>query len=335
MLTTKSNYPGFAENGQVYYYSIARYALVDALLLAGVDVGSRVLLPSYICRDLLASLSALGAQPYWYDVSPDMTPLASSDTWPVADVVLAVNYFGFPQDLNEFEVYAKRTRAVIIEDNAHGYLSQDASGRWLGCRTELGIFSLRKTLRIPDGAALWVASQRISTTLKQLPFEGNGLSSLQLIKARMRAFPLFGETAYRISTRMIRLFRKLRTGSESPFPDPESERVLPFTPNPWSKLRTSLGATDVQSEVMRRRHAYGQCAEEGVKVGVTPVFSALPLSCVPYAYVFRGDQSQVDEMRRYAENQGFDMVSWPDLPEEILGQVPAYYRDVFLINLLW
>ena len=334
MMTNKSRYSCFAKNGQVYYYSIARYAFLEALRLAGVGEGSRVLLPSFICRDLLAPLFALGAQPCWYDVSPDMTPLAPSDTWPVADVVLIVNYFGFPQDLHAFEVYAQQTCSVIIEDNAHGYLSQDASGRWLGCRTELGIFSLRKTLRIPDGAALWVAPERSSTTLKQLPFEGNGLSSLQLIKARMRAFPLFGETTYRISTKMIRLLRKLRTGSESPFADPESERELPFTPNPWSKLLRSLGAVDVPAEVIRRREAYGKCADEGAEVGVAPVFLTLPLNCVPYAYAFRGDSSQIDVMRRYAENQGFDMVSWPDLPEEILVQAPAYYRDIFLINLL-
>jgi hypothetical protein len=335
MLIVEHNDLCFADSGQVRYFSIARYALIEALRLAGIGVGSRVLLPSFICRDLLAPLFALGAEPCWYDVSPNMAPLTSSDTWPLADVVVAVNYFGFPQDLHAFELYAQRACAVIIEDNAHGYLSQDASGRWLGCRTELGLFSLRKTLRIPDGAALWVSSQRDINTLKQLPFDGKGLSSLQLIKLRIRTFPLFGEVVYKISTKLIRFLRKLRSGRDRPFADPESERELTVSPNPWSKLLRALGDVNVSSEVARRRKAYDQCAVIGDKIGVAPIFSVVPPNCAPYAYAFRGNVSQVAEMRNFAENYGFDMVSWPDLPEEISGQAPAYYRDVFLINLMW
>lgn len=334
MLTAERNDLCFADGGQVRYFSIARYALIEALRLAGIGVGSRVLLPSFICRDLLASLFALGAQPCWYGVSPNMVPLRSSDTWPLADAVVAVNYFGFPQDLHAFELYAQRTGAVVIEDNAHGYLSQDASGRWLGCRTELGLFSIRKTLRIPDGAALWVSSQRSANMLKQLPFEGKGLSSVQWMKTRVRAFPIFGEIAYRISTKLIRFLRKSLTGSNRPLNNPESERELPISPKPWSKLLLVLGDVNVSSEVFRRRKAYDLCAAIGYTVGVTPIFSVVPPNCAPYAYAFRGNASQVAEMRGFAENLGFDMVTWPDLPSEILRQAPTYYRDVFLINLM-
>lgn len=336
MLTDEFWLPGFVREGHVRYYSLARHALIGALRLAGIGPGGRVLLPGYLCRDLLAPLHLLGARASWYEVAPDLTPATAPSDWPMADVVLAVNYFGFPQDLRPFQAYSQRTGAVIVEDNAHGYLSRDQDGHWLGCRTGIGVFSLRKTLRIPDGAALWVgASYAAHAIPAQMAFDGTGVNPAQLTKARLRSLPVVGESAYRIATAVARALRKKRTGSDIPAPDPVSELVLPAPANPWSGLLLALCDGAVSTEVARRRGAYVRCAEFGRRVGAVPVFASLPPNCAPYAYAFRGGAAALAAMRRYAARHGFDLVKWPDLPTEIVGQAPAYYRDVFLVNLLW
>uniref|UniRef100_UPI0040487365 DegT/DnrJ/EryC1/StrS family aminotransferase n=1 Tax=Mariniflexile sp. TaxID=1979402 RepID=UPI0040487365 len=205
MSTVETWQPPFVGAGQVRYYSLARHALVEALRLAGVREGSRVLLPEYLCRDLLAPLHLLGAFPCWYPIAPDMAPATAPAAWPLADVVLEVNFFGFPQDLAPFLAYAERTSAVVIEDNAHGYLSRDKVGQWLGCRIGLGVFSLRKTLRIPDGAALWVGASYAARELPaQAAFDGEGVNPAQLAKARLRRLPVVGEVVYRLSTWLAR-----------------------------------------------------------------------------------------------------------------------------------
>ena len=89
------------------------------------------------------------------------------------------------------------------------------------------------------------------------------------------------------------------------------------------------------AEIERRRMAYVRCAATGAQVGAVPVFAALPPHCVPYAYAFRGDAAALAGLRRYAACHGFDLVSWPDLPTEIVGQAPVHYRNVFLVNFLW
>ena len=89
------------------------------------------------------------------------------------------------------------------------------------------------------------------------------------------------------------------------------------------------------AEIERRRMAYARCAAVGAQVGAVPVFAALPPHCVPYAYAFRGDAAALAGMRRHAVSNGFDLVSWPDLPTEIVGRAPAHYRNVFLVNFLW
>ncbi len=336
MSITETWQPAFVSGGQIRYYSLARYALIDALRLAGVRPGSRVMLPEYICRDLLAPVHLLGAIPCWYAVTSDFTPAIPPADWPVADVVLAVNYFGFPQDLAPFRAYAKLTGAVVIEDNAHGYLSRDQAGQWLGCRTGLGVFSLRKTLRIPDGGVLWLGEAFAARELPaQVPFDGAGINPVQLIKARLRGLPVAGEWAYRLSTALARVLRKWRTGSDVPAADPASEYTLPPSAHPWVGLLPALANSAVSAEIERRRAAYIRCAAAGELVGVVPVFAALPPYCAPYAYAFRGDAVALAGMRRYAACHGFDLVSWPDLPTEIVSRAPAHYFNVFLVNFLW
>ena len=336
MSNVEARHPAFVVKGQVRYYSLARHALIEALRLAGVRSKSRVLLPEYLCRDLLAPLHLLEAVPCWYPVADDMTPAVAPADWPVAEVVLAVNYFGFPQDLRPFHAYAERSGAVVIEDNAHGYLSRDRAGQWLGCRTGLGVFSLRKTMRIPDGAALWIdAANAVLQLPVQMPFDGAGVNPAQLTKAHLRSLPLVGEWAYRLSTGLARTLRKWRTGSDIPAADPASEQTLPAAANPWVGLSPAIAACAVPAESVRRRAAYVRCEAVGAQVGAQPVFADLPPHCVPYAYAFRGDAAALACMQDHAAQQGFDLVSWPDLPAEIIGKAPAHYRNVFLVNFLW
>ena len=336
MKSLKTWQPDFVGDGAVRYFSFARYAMIEALTLAGVGVGDPVLLPSYLCRDILAVLNQIGAIPYWYDVTIDLAPKMPPDNWPFSKAVLMVNYFGFPQNLQPFLDYSRRTGAKIIEDNAHGYLSADTNGLWLGCRTGLGIFSLRKTLRIPDGASLWVDQKNINGEVPhQLLFNGSGIKSAQLTKAYLRSLPLIGNSFYQLAIYLARIVRKLRTGSELPKSSLDFEKTLPGSPNPWTGLMKALSSFDLTKEVKRRRTAYQQCDEFAALVGAKPVFSSLPIFCSPYGYAFRGNEGVLLAMRRFSSKRGFDLVSWPDLPNEIINSAPVYYKNIHLINFIW
>ncbi|MBK6637140.1 MAG: DegT/DnrJ/EryC1/StrS family aminotransferase [Rhodocyclaceae bacterium] len=321
---------------RIRFYSLARYAFVQALQLGGVVTGQQVLLPSFLCRDMLASLASLQVAPVWYAVDERFQPVDAPDIWPPAVAVLAVNYFGFPQDLTPFRAYAVRTGAILIEDNAHGFLSQDAEGNWLGSRAPFGLLSMRKTLRIPDGAALLVNDSQGQDRLPpQLPFNGPGLNLAQLHKARMRCIPLVGDALLKTSTVLARRMRKFRTGSELPQADTHSELELPKGANPWSGLNDAWRNLDVDTEIRRRRHAYAECAEVAAKSGVDPVFKELPEHCAPYGFPFRSDAAGRRIMQDFADRHGFDLVNWPDLPGQIITQAPMHYRNVFLVNFLW
>jgi len=325
-----------ASTGAVRYYSLARFAFLEALRLWGVGQGQRVLLPSFICRDLLAPVALLGATPCWYDVGPALAPMEPPEAWPEASVVLAANYFGFPQELAPFIAYAERTGARVLEDNAHGYLSRDRRGRWLGTRAPFGLLSFRKTLRVPDGAALLCNDPDLAKVVPaQIPSNGEGIQSAQSIKTRLRRIPLIGSALLRMATTVVRMRRMQKTGSAVPLLDPLSESNIPFSPNPWSGLLSAISQTDGQAEIARRRALYVECAQQGERYRVDPVFPSLPELCAPYGYPFRGGVSGISAMQRVADRMRFDLVTWPDLPEAVWQTAPAHYRNVHLINFLW
>lgn len=144
--------------------------------MTGVGPGCEVLLPAFICRDVLASINHLGASAVFYQVDRSLSPLELVKRDSIK-AVIAVNYFGFPQDLEPFISYANETGVGIVEDNAHGWLSKDSEGRLLGLRTAVGITSFRKTIRVVDGAVLHVSDhannsvspQQVNTNIDLLP----------------------------------------------------------------------------------------------------------------------------------------------------------------------
>ena len=70
-----------------------------------------------------------------------------------------IDYFGFSQDSRPFEEYKKKYISIIIEDNAHGFLSKDKHGVLLGTRGDIGLLSNRKTIFLPNGGALLVNNE--------------------------------------------------------------------------------------------------------------------------------------------------------------------------------
>ena len=322
----------FTNDNQLRHFSRARHSLVEAFRLLRLKPGDKVLLPEYICRDLLASLCALELEPVWYPVTHNLRPSLESDDWPMAKVVLAVNYFGFAQDLTPFNAYAKRAGAFVIEDNAHGFLSRDLQGRLLGTRADLGLFSYRKTFLLGRGAGLCINRKDLKKQASnQLPF--TSLPIPREIKVRRQLRQVFGTRmpAYLLS-KLIRLARKARGKSEIPAAAENAERVIPTIANPDHFLLQVLNKESVQRECQRRRSLYKRLAVRAKEAGLTSVYAELPDNTVPYGIALFG--SNVELIAKLAEQERLDYFKWPDLPRAVMPKAPQHYSNIYLINFL-
>jgi hypothetical protein len=324
--------PGINDASAVRFFSLARHALVEGLNSLGVGAGQSVLLPEYICRDLIASVHAVGATAVFYPVNVRLQPASDPADWPRADAVLAVDYFGFAQPLVPFKEYCSRTGARLIEDNAHGFLSRDESGFWLGTRGEVGLFSLRKTFLMINGAALSVQAEdavaRLAPQLASIPTAVVG--SLRW-RRTLRQITNSRKPELAIA-QGVRWLRSRFLGYSIVPPAIDAETAIPDSPEPADDLFTELARQDFQVESERRRRLYSElmvCLEAN---GCQPVFQNLPEGAVPYGLPVFCDDPHV--LGTIARKFGLDCFRWPDLPDAVAPSAPAHYRRLHVVNFL-
>ena len=112
----------------------------------------RVWLPSYYCPDVPAALVAAAANSVELLAYPDASPWTATDLGLVSavagDVVVIANQLGVRA---RPEMTHLAGRAVIVEDHSH-----DLGSEWArDSDADYAFASLRKTLPIPDGGAVW------------------------------------------------------------------------------------------------------------------------------------------------------------------------------------
>jgi len=91
------------------YVTSGRVAIALALREAGVGPGDAVLVPSYHCASMIEPVIWAGATPVFYRIQPN-TQVDLDDVAAKLDgrckVLMATNYFGFPQDLSALRSWA-------------------------------------------------------------------------------------------------------------------------------------------------------------------------------------------------------------------------------------
>ena len=334
-VTEAHRLPGFADTHAIQYFSLGRHALTAGLKTLAIGKGHLVLMPEYICRDLLASVHAVQAQPLFYAVNRSFTPQYLPEAQNVK-AVLAVNYFGFPQTLEPFRAYCTEHGAALIEDNAHGFLSRDEQDNLLGSRGDLGVVSLRKTFALPDGAALLISRKDLVSRISApLPCRDGPLPASFIVKRTLRLIQ--NATGIRVRSfgeQMMRYSRQLRTGHALPISSPESEFQIPGDPAIHCESLSMLERTDPAREVARRRALYLDFHRDLHHLNIESIFGDLPPGVAPYGYPFRANEFEATAVVRIAQKRGFDCSRWPDLPAAVAVDAPLHYRNVWWVNFL-
>ena len=303
----------------------------DALRYAGVKRDDFVMLPNFICRDLLASVAELGAKTIFYEVDRSLKP-SSLDTTKSVKAIVAVNYFGFAQELKIFRDFAMATGAIVIEDNAHGYLSRDENNQRLGSREKFGITSFRKTLLVEDGAILTTMLSETEID-EQLPFDDSTSSNRHKLLQLLSNF----ETHTKLPTVTVGQFisqtiRLVTTGSRFPKPDEFAEIKIPGSPNPHRRSVEFLRLLNEQNEIIRRRSLYLKLQPQVVEAGAKLIFDTLPDNTCPYGLPVYATTQVKRNLAKIARKNRVTLMSWPDLPNEVFQTAPDSLKNVWMLN---
>jgi len=136
-------------------------ALEMAALLAELQPGDEVIMPSYTFVSTANAFVMRGAVPVFVDIRPDTLNIDESKIeaaiTPRTRVILPVHYAGVACEMDSIMEIARRHGLIVIEDAAQGIMSS-YKGRPLGTIGHMGAYSFHETKNIiaGEGGALLV-----------------------------------------------------------------------------------------------------------------------------------------------------------------------------------
>lgn len=141
-------------------------ALVLALQVLGVGKNSEVILPTYVCRNVLQAVVTVGATPRICDVGPnwvmtfnEVEPLISKKT----AAIIAVHIFGLPVDVQSLQLFC----VPVIEDACQAF-GLNINGVPAGGTGDIGLFSFHATkcLTTAEGGMLVSSNSQLMKEAK-------------------------------------------------------------------------------------------------------------------------------------------------------------------------
>ena len=146
----KSNY----KLEEFYLTKSCTHALELAALVADIQPGDEVIMPSYAFVSCANAFVLRGAVCVFIDIRPngmmmDETKIEAAIT-PKTKAILTLNYAGVAQDYSVITAMAKKYNLLVIEDNAHGLLAKQ-NGRLLGSFGDISTFSFDHLKNITCG----------------------------------------------------------------------------------------------------------------------------------------------------------------------------------------
>ena len=171
-------------------FSHARVALRFALAAQHLGDGAEIIAPAYHCGIEIEVIHCAGVRLRFYDATPDLVPDESElDGLVTASTkaLLLIHYFGFPQDSARWRRWCDQRGILLIEDCAQSWLTTQG-GVPSGQLADIAIFSLYKSLPIPDGAALtFAAGLHISPLRRSVGLVPTAKRHIAWLMARHRA----------------------------------------------------------------------------------------------------------------------------------------------------
>jgi dTDP-4-amino-4,6-dideoxygalactose transaminase len=169
----------------------------------GIGKGDIVLLPSYNCGVELDPFIKRGIEPRFYRIDKNLRVDLDDVRSRISDKVKAIlvtHFLGFPQTIDALRRLCREKGVRLIEDCAHALLS-DGEEAPLGSYGDIAIFSVLKTLPVPNGGLLVINDKSLGVrnrTRRPDCFSTLFYASELLSCRTLSALPSLGERVYKI-----------------------------------------------------------------------------------------------------------------------------------------
>ena len=204
--STKENNPILDKNC-FFFYASGRSALYHGVSCLPHTERKKVLIPFYHCGVEVEAIVRAGLEVEFYPLQRNLEPdfiWIEENITPETVAILVIHYFGFPQPLERIRLLCRQKELFLIEDCAHALYSCEGE-RFLGTFGDIAIFSLMKTVGMPNGGGLLVNNRQLCA-----PLQGSPYLNMALLKKTVRSVLEFeANNRLQQSGFLARLMRKL------------------------------------------------------------------------------------------------------------------------------
>lgn len=279
----------------------ARVGIALALREHGIGPGDEVLLPAYHCIAMIEPVRYCGATPVFYRVT-DQARVEFSDIAAKCDertrAIVAVHYFGFPQDMRSLRRLCDERKLLLVEDCAHAFFGE-LDGQPVGRHGDYAIASALKFFPIYDGGALISARHRLDDIRLRgvgASFEMKSIVNIlerSATYSRLRPLGMPLRRVLAIKNGSLRAYKHRRLAPDQTAPPVAADGDYGFDPNSLNKrasrMSRILTAITSQRRIVekRRQHYRTLLAAFDHMPGASPMFPELPDGVVPYMFPLR------------------------------------------------
>lgn len=157
--------PSLYQSRSILYFTAARYALLHALKEIDAKKNDEILIPAYHCEAMIHPVLDAGCIPIFYKIkenfSTDIEDLEKLITIK-SKAIIAVNYFGFIQNIKDVRKICNNNNLTLIEDCAHS-LFGSSNGITVGQTGDYTIGSTKKFFPVAQGGILTCNKDNLKT----------------------------------------------------------------------------------------------------------------------------------------------------------------------------
>ncbi|MBM3252998.1 MAG: hypothetical protein FJZ16_01940 [Candidatus Omnitrophica bacterium] len=294
--------------GNFYLYSRGMWALTEAIRALLTKRGKEegiVWFPDYFCNGALIGVRQLQVKVCFYPTLKNLEP-----DWDILeteirkinppDIFVIVDYFGFPNVIEETGNFCQKYEIDLIEDAAHAF--SPCIG--LGPGEHPVIFSLRKVLPLSEGGILVTSKELDDYIRKQKMILIDDSVVEWFIKRFVQKVMVTLEIPWH-------RFWKIK---ENQYEDYSS------IAKGWTVITSKLLIAmfgKFEEIIRKRRENYNYLITQLLDDNTVPLFPTLPESVCPYVLPVLVNRNQ-DSILGNLHNSGIPAISWPDLPPEVL-----------------
>lgn len=320
------------EYSKFFYYKFAtsRNAL-DGYLSKYSTPGQIIYYPEFICKDFLSPAYNNKLKIKFYKVSENLE--ATLKDIETCSYIVMVNYFGFSANFNNFQRVAEIKNAIIIEDNAHGFLSRDNNNNLLGTRANIGVISIRKIVDF-DNAAILISQKEYEKINVNYSALNNKIEYRYKIKFLIKKILFFSPVIFGII--FFKIFNFLKKKNHNS--DVNDEFKIPSNNYISKYLLKDMIFIDSYKEVTYRRNSFevilGLAKKYQIKIMLTTLDKNISPYCFPY--IKQGTNYNIQKFESEVYSKGYFITKWPSLPSNInFDKTNNWMNNVHIVHFNW